>query len=197
MFSINGYDFQNEEDVDIAREELNKIQYISDKLTDDPEAVLAVYNKMLDSKIFITPIGVEYLRQLQGYLLRSPQIDDAKVQDIPVLISYQEALHYKDLEQELTKARTQLNSKIVAERNPAPAPETPSAKLKRRFRFSIVTIVVLSVVIAALFIIALNSNTPNILNYRTEIENEYADWAQQLSEKEAELRERENALNGQ
>lgn len=197
MHSINGYDFQNEEDVDIAREELNKIQYISDKLTDDPEAVLAVYNKMLDSKIFITPIGVEYLRQLQGYLLRSPQIDDAKVQDIPVLISYQEALHYKDLEQELTKARADISNRTAAEKKPAKEPETVSERLKRRFRFSIVAIVVLSVVIVALFIIALNSNTPNILNYRTEIENEYADWAQQLSEKEAELRERENALNGQ
>ena len=74
MYSINGYDFQNEDDVDIAREELNKIQFISDKLSDDPEAVLAVYNKMLDSKIFITPIGVEYLRQIQGYLLAAALI---------------------------------------------------------------------------------------------------------------------------
>ena len=76
-------------------------------------------------------------------------------------------------------------------------PETPSAKLKRKYKFSLVTIVVLAIMIGAMFIIALKSNTPNILNYRTEIENEYADWAQQLSEKEEELRQRENALNAQ
>lgn len=190
MHSINGYDFQNEEDVDIAREELNKIQYISDKLTDDPNSVLAVYNKMLDSKIFITPIGTEYLRQLQGYLLRNPQIDDAQVRDVPVLISYQEALHYKDLVQAMENKKPE-KKKTVQE------PETDTAKLKRRFRFSIVTIVVLSAMIIAMFIIALKSDTPNILNYRTAIENEYAEWAQQLAEQEAELRERENQLNAE
>lgn len=193
MFSINGYDFQNEDDVDIAREELNKIQFISDKLSDDPESVLAVYNKMLDSKIFITPIGVEYLRQMQGYLLRSPEIDDSRVKDVPVLISYQEALHYKDLEKALKEKTQQQPVKKI----PKEEPETDNAKLRRRFRFSIATIVVLVIMVAAMFVIALNSSTPNILNYRTELENEYAQWAQELSEKEAELRERENALNGQ
>ncbi|MBR4168516.1 MAG: hypothetical protein IKR47_02150 [Lachnospiraceae bacterium] len=188
MFSINGYDFQNEEDVDIAREELNKIQYISDKLKDDPESILAVYNKMLDGKIFITPIGIEYLRSLQGYLLRSPEIDDAAVRDVPVLISYQDALHYKDLAEAL-----EMQSKMQTIKR-KPEPETPSEKIKRRYKFSLITIVVLSVMIVAMFIIALNSNTPNIINYRTEIENEYADWAQQLTEKEEELRERERAL---
>ncbi len=193
MYSINGYDFQNEEDVDIAREELNKIQYISEKLTDDPEAVMAVYNKMIDSKIFITPIGVEYLRQLQGYLLRNAQIEDSRVKDVPVLISYQDALHYKDMEQALKEARQPQPVKTI----PKEEPETDQSKLKRRYRFSIAVIVVLVAMVAAMFIIALNSNTPNILNYRTEIENEYAQWAEELSEKEAELRERENALKGQ
>ena len=194
MFSINGYDFQNEDDMDIAREELNKIQFISEKLTDDPEAVLAVYNKMLDSKIFITPIGVEYLRQLQGYLLRSPQIEDSRVKDVPVLISYQEALHYKDLEQALKEKTMPQPVKTIPTKE---EPETDTSKLQRRFRFSIATIVVLVVMVAAMFVIALNSNTPNIINYRTAIENEYAQWAQELAEKEEQLRERENALNGQ
>ncbi len=192
MHSINGYDFQNEEDVDIAREELNKIQYISDKLTDDPAAILTVYNKMIDSKLFITPIGVEYLRQLQGYLLRSSEIDDAQVQDVPVLISYQEALHYKDVEQAQQQARQQQGRELPKKK--AEEPESNTDKIKRRYRFSLITIAVLAVMVIAMFVIALNSNTPNIINYRTEIENEYADWAQQLSEKEEELRERENAL---
>ncbi len=158
MYSINGYDFQNEDDVDIAREELNKIQFISEKLSDDPEAVLAVYNKMLDSKIFITPIGVEYLRQLQGYLLRSPQIEDSRVKDVPVLISYQEALHYKDLEQELKNTKNATFRPVETKKE---EPETPSAKLKRKYKFSLVTIVVLAIMIGAMFIIALKSNTPN------------------------------------
>ena len=186
---VNGYLFSNDEDADIARDELNKIQYISDKLTDDPEAVLKVYNKMLESKIFITPVGIEYLRQLQEYLLKSTEISDDRIADVPVLISYQEALNYKNVEQAYEELKNEL--KTV---RPKQEEESDSSKLKRRYKFSIITIVVLSIVIIAMFVIALNSNTPNIINYRTELENEYAEWAQELSDKEAELRLRENSL---
>lgn len=196
---INGFLFQNEDDEDYAREELNKIQYISDKLTDDPEAVLAVYNKMIDSKLFITPVGYDYLKSLQDYLIKSPAVPDDRINAIPVMISYKEALRFKEVEQKLREATEEIEKlKGEAMENPAPRieyPETPVEKLHRKYRFSIITIVVLSAVIIALFVIALRSNTPNILNYRYEIENEYAEWAQELSEKEIELNERENELN--
>lgn len=186
---VNGYLFSNDNDADIAREELNKIQYISDKLTDNPEAVLKVYNKMIESRIFITPVGIEYLRQLQDYLLKSPEISDDYIADVPVLISYQDALNYKNLEQAYEEIKKTLDNM------PKHQEESASDKLKRKYKFSIAVIVAMAIMIIAMFVIALNSNTPNILNYRTEIENEYAEWAQELSEKDAELRLRENALD--
>lgn len=188
---VNGYIFSNDDDADIAREELNKIQYISDKLTDDPEAVLKVYNKMIESRIFITPVGIEYLRQLQDYLLKSPEISDDSISDVPVLISYQDALNYKKVEQAYEELKSSL------ENNKKAAPIETDDKIKRKYKFSIAIIVVMAAMVIAMFVIALNSNTPNILNYKTEIENEYAQWAQELSDKEAELRLRENALDGQ
>lgn len=185
---VNGYLFSNDEDADMAREELNKIQYISDKLTDDPQAVLKVYNKMIESRIFITPIGIEYLRQLQGYLLRSPEISDDLVADVPVLISYKEALNYKNVE----KAYQDLANSLKEKQEPVAEPV--NEKVFRKYKFSIAVIVVLALMVVSMFIIALKSDTPNILNYKTAIENEYADWAQRLSDKEAELRLRENSL---
>lgn len=186
---VNGYLFSNDEDADIAREELNKIQYISDKLTDDPQAVFKVYNKMIESRIFITPLGIEYLRQLQSYLLKSPEIPDEMIADVPVLISYQDALNYKELDKAYEDLKQTLKNK------PEPVTEPVNEKIHRRYKFSIAIIVVLALMVVSMFIIALNSNTPNILNYKTAIENEYAEWAQQLSDKEAELRLRENALD--
>lgn len=189
---VNGYLFNNDEDADIARDELNKIQYISDKLTDDPDAILKVYNKMLESKLFITPVGIEYLRQLQDYLLKSPEIPDESIPDVPVLISYRDALNYKNVEQAYEELKKSLETT-----KKVPNDEPVNEKLQRRFKFSIFAIVVMALMIIAMFIIALRSNTPNIINYRTEIENEYAEWAQQLSDKEAELRYRENQLDSQ
>lgn len=196
---INGFLFQNDDDEDYAREELNKIQYISDKLTDEPEAVLAVYNKMIDSKLFITPVGYDYLKSLQDYLIKSPTISDDRISAIPVMISYKEALRFKEVEQKLKDATEEiekLKKSSKAVKTPkAELPETPVEKLHRRYRFSIITIIVLSAVIVALFVITLKSNNPNIINYRHVIENDYAEWAQELSEKEIELNERENELN--
>lgn len=184
---LNGYLFQNEEDVDIAREELNKMQYISEKLTDEPEAVLQVYTKMLESRIFVTPIGMEYLRQMQSYLLKSPEIADERIQDIPVLIAYKEALTPK---KEAPEPKSEPKGRTI----PEEVDEGEFKRFKRKYQFALTAILVLAAMIVAMFVISLNSNAPTILNYRTVIENEYSDWAQQLSEKEAELRERENTL---
>lgn len=52
----------------------------------------------------------------------------------------------------------------------------------------------LIIIVGAMLVISLNSNSPNILNYRNEIQNEYSDWEQQLKDKENELNQRERAL---
>ena len=49
-------------------------------------------------------------------------------------------------------------------------------------------------VVGMLFITLMGENT-NILNYRYKLENDYAIWEQELEEKEAELLEREKALD--
>lgn len=51
-------------------------------------------------------------------------------------------------------------------------------------------------IIVAMMVIALRSNSPNILNYKYKIQDEYSEWEQELNEKEAELNAREKALNG-
>ena len=49
--------------------------------------------------------------------------------------------------------------------------------------------------IGVMFVMALRSDVPNIINYRTAITNEYASWEQELSEREAKVREREKELD--
>ena len=48
--NVDGYYFQNVEDADIAREEIQKIKYISEKINEDnPAAALVVYNKIIQT----------------------------------------------------------------------------------------------------------------------------------------------------
>ena len=57
-----------------------------------------------------------------------------------------------------------------------------------------IAIVLLMVVIVVMLVIAKKSDSPTILNYREQIQNEYSEWQQQLDEREQELRERESAI---
>lgn len=45
-----------------------------------------------------------------------------------------------------------------------------------------------------MFWITLNSENPNILNYKTQIENKYAMWEQELTRREKEIRQKEAEL---
>ena len=45
-----------------------------------------------------------------------------------------------------------------------------------------------------MFAITLKSDNPNILNYKNAIVNQYASWEQELSEREKQLRQKENEL---
>ncbi len=51
----------------------------------------------------------------------------------------------------------------------------------------------------AMFVVALNADNPNILNYKSALENRYAEWEQELKEREAavKLKERELKRNTQ
>lgn len=49
--------------------------------------------------------------------------------------------------------------------------------------------VVLVLLIAAMIAIAWDSDSPNIINYRQAVVNEYSEWEQELSEREQKLRE--------
>lgn len=54
--------------------------------------------------------------------------------------------------------------------------------------------ILLGILVAAMFWITLNSNNPNILNYKRKITNEYASWEQDLTERENAIREKESSL---
>ncbi len=179
--NIDGYYFLNEEDAQIADVEMQKIQYISEKTKkEDPKELLDIYDKMIGNNMFVTPIGYDYLRQLQGLLYKSAEIEDDKIQDIPIRLSIAAALRRQEAERERPNYMAEVKKK--------------KKDYRQEYKSSLVVNVILSLVIAAMFVIALKSDHPNILNYRSAILNQYAEWEQDLTEREAALREKEASL---
>lgn len=179
---VDGFEFTDMENGSIAREEIQRINYISSKMSEDnPEAVLSVYNKMIESNTFFTPIGLEYLRRLQAYLYKKKEIDDSRIRDIPVLVSYVDIIdkynNKKDIERE---ERVQRKRRVKT--------------FKREYKASLIVNAVLILMIVAMFIIVLKSDTPNMINYENAITNRYASWDQELTERESRIREKEREL---
>ncbi|MCR5107750.1 MAG: hypothetical protein K6B28_06265 [Lachnospiraceae bacterium] len=178
--SVEGYVFLTEEDADIAREEITRINFVSSKLSaDNPNAILAVYDRMIQNKTFVTPVGQEYMRTIRDYLYKSPHIQDELIKDIPVVVSYTEAL--KSDEEKKEEQRIQ-KRKVKT--------------FKREYQVSLILIGLLLFVIISMFTIALRSDNPNILNYENAIVDKYASWEQDLTAREAAIREKEAELEG-
>lgn len=173
---VEGYRFGTEADKAEALLEIEKATYFEQRLSGrTAENILAVYDKMLDEKIFVTPVGWEYLKYLQERLEDEGVAKD-RIRPIPMYQTF----YHTDIE------KTQ-NKGIARERI------QPSSKKKRtadeKLRISMLVNVLLCILVITLFIITLKGENANALNYRRAIINEYASWEQELSEREAALKE--------
>ena len=179
---IDGFSFADDADVSLASSEIEKIKYIAGKMNmDNPRGVLAVYDKLITSGIFVTPVGYEYLRTLQSYLYKCKGIPDDAVKEIPVPISYTRALNLRSEERD---------EKIQADRQMRTLRKT----FRTEYKISLIVNIILIIMVIAMFVITLKAENPNMINYRTAILNQYSEWEQELNEREAAIKQRELEL---
>ncbi|MBR1451753.1 MAG: hypothetical protein IJ591_08570 [Lachnospiraceae bacterium] len=176
---IDGFSFADDADVSLASSEIEKIKYIAGKMNmDNPRGVLAVYDKLITSGIFVTPVGYEYLRTLQSYLYKCKDIPDDAVKEIPVPISYTRALNLRSEERD---------ERIQADRQMRTLRKT----FRTEYKVSLIVNIILIIMVIAMFVITLKAENPNMINYRTAILNQYSEWEQELNEREAAIKQRE------
>ena len=66
---VGGYRFDRLSDASEAALEIEKATYFEQRISGrSPENMLAIYDKVLDERIFVTPVGWEYLKFLQARL---------------------------------------------------------------------------------------------------------------------------------
>lgn len=180
-FVAEGYSFYTEKDAALAEAERKKVEYLEARLDyNNPESILRVYNKAVEERIFKSPVGQFFLKNLQQYLVNQPEIDPTQVSVIPLYVSFD-----PEFRDQTAPARNRVK----------PAQEK---KEKEKFNFLPISLILnaaLVVAVIAMFAIALNSDQPNVLNYEKALTNKYASWEQQLTEREQAVRERERELN--
>lgn len=178
--SVGGYLFTTEKDAELAEAEMKKIEYIEARMDyTQPCKLLVVYRRLLQERVFRTPVGFGYLMKLRGFLLTAEEI--AGHQEVPEIPVYQNfSGEIRDLPNEI---------KTVA------VPKKREDKKRKDKLFISVTLnCMLVLAVVAMFIIALKSDTPNMINYRNAITNRYSAWEQELKNREEAVREKEKEL---
>lgn len=176
-----GFAFFTDNDARLAEVEQRKVEYLEARIDyTRPESILHVYDKAIQEQLFKTPVGLMYLKKLQDFLLKQPQIEPERVKAIPLYDTFEDA----------RKQRRQQNEAAAIERV---AKRKEAATI--RFQISAALNVLLILAICAMFIIMLNSNQPNILNYERAIIDRYSAWEQELTAREQAIREKERELD--
>ena len=173
---VGGFIFGTAADADLAREELARIEYLDANMNyANTSKVMQLYDKALDTKMFRTPVGWKYMDKLREMLMDSGYID-AELRPIPLYNVF---------------ARVEEDHTVLERIRPAKKKPDP---YKRKYAMAVMLVGVLLVTVAVMFVIALKSETPNMINYRNAIINEYAEWEQDIKDREDVVRSKEREL---
>ena len=170
---VEGYSFTDENMAKQARTAAEGVQYVKAR-TDmsKPDQVFNVYHRLLQQRMFQTPVGYAYLKELQDYLKTIPGIRNEDIRPIPIA----DNLVVSD-----TRGISERWSRRLE-------------KEQNRLRMSMVANFAFVVSILIMFLITATSGQTTILNYEKKIQDRYAQWEQQLTQREKAIREEEQEL---
>lgn len=180
---VSGFLFTNEEEAKQAEKEAEGITYIRQKVDlDEPLMVLQVYNKMVDQKLFETEVGYSYLKELWDYLNSIPFVRKEDIRPIPTDHPILEAGYRQHARRIYGRQQASGQKKEI------------NTDYKVRFWVAFAVSIVLLIGIGAMFAITATSGNATILNYEQQLIDRYEGWEQELTEREAVIKEREAEL---
>lgn len=175
---VNGFLFEDENVREEALKEQEAISYINKELDfSNVESILQLYNSMIERDMFHTEVGYNYLKQIQDYLLKS-NVDSRRISGIVIKNNSSKNMDM------LEKANTKKSNKSHL------IMKSKLKKYKTIIISLIVIIIVLVLTVISLFIIQGTSTNPTIINYEKKIQDKYASWEQELTEREDQLNRR-------
>jgi hypothetical protein len=180
IYIINSYQFETKEEYEQALQEKNGINYLNAQLdVNNIEKVYQLYTELVDKKIFITVIGIEYLKKLRGILLRDSRFSADNLR--PIRISTVN-------KQVKNRVEKYISSKYETE---VRQHKKEKEGIRNKLNTSIIINVVLVIMLIAMFFISKSSSNPTIIDYERKLQDKYASWESDLKEKEQELKDLE------
>lgn len=192
MINVDGFLFEDEEMAKLARKEEEGIRFIKERTAlDNPEVALKLYKKLLQQEIFVTPVGVRFLTELQNIALSSTYIPRDEIPPIPV--SAPEGV--KGAETPSSGEKVMQKPVEVVKKSSKKADAKPGGNYKKPFYVALFFAIIFGVSVLGMFAInAISGNNINIINYREQLLDEYSGWEQELKTEEERLEKWEELL---
>ena len=223
--TVSGFQFDDSLEYALAKKEADIINYIVERMdVSDPQVALKVYYKLLERQDLKTVVGLTFLKQLRDFCVQNGIVDDESIRLISIksdkkgkLSSYGDenaleidsaisesasdmdtgfekldnkiAEEFSEKEKELKRNIQDLKSK---ENKFKAVADHYRGKVKKCYYI----ITGLMVIIVVLFVLALSNGDTPFTDAEEDIQNRYATWAEELSERENAITLREKALDG-
>ena len=174
-YKVGKFEFGTLDEANEAQKEYQAIEYITKQLDfSNLGAVKNVYDQLQKQNMFHTAIGLSFMKKMEAHIAK---LESAEA----------------DSNQDNISAKT-AEKKGVDSKNKPKRIERELKKYKTLTSIFRITTIALLLMVIGMFYVASTINSPNILNYKEQITNEYASWAQELTERESVLNKRENEL---
>lgn len=207
---VDGFAFTDEKEAEKARQEEDSIRYVRDRLDmGNPRMVLEMYHKLLAEQVFETPVGLLYLRELQDYLAKAPELGGEDIEAIPLFgnsgigqpggqakTPQAAARQQETLEWYAEKLEESRQQERLAEYRRRRAEER-AKESRKHLRFSLLFALFMILVTAGVGAITMTDNNPNIINYENKIIEKYQDWEADLESREEIMKEKERVQPSQ
>ncbi len=219
-YNIGGYIFNDENSARKAAKELKTVEYILGQIKEaDEQGVLTVYKKLIAQRLFSTEVGISFLNQLRQNLVSSDAFGEEEIPEVysisdstvegsgensPKVVDSDDTITEeisKDTPSEDKPEKKSFKTKQKkqkADKTNVVEKSIVSGELKRLRlinRFLLVCVFTLLLCVGGMFYVSTTINSPNILNYKEKITDEFASWKEQLDAREKALDEREAKLN--
>ena len=205
-YILDGYRFDDSDSYEQARRELARIADIkSERNLREEESLREVYDTLVESEEFETPVGIGFLREAQKRLVKNPEQRKtmkaipfhAVVREVYVNNGLAEQT-YVDAEVEaVTDAKEAVDTE--AENQVSTAEEEKNLTIINSLRAKIrnyrIIIAFLIIMVIVPFGVLFYDKVINPNLAEESLVNEYASWKEELTKKEQELNEREQILD--
>lgn len=176
-FVYGEYAYASKAEWEEAKKEEESVRYIRAKMNlKDTDIVYKLYCRLVDQGSFYTPVGIGFLQELRRQLLSGVKPPE-EIPAIPIRLAKKKSVLAEEISDEEKK-------KI----------KNRADYYQGKLQTTRIVAVGLTFLVIVMFLITMFGPNSPLADANEQVQNQYAAWEQELTEREQAVREKENAL---